>query len=863
MAETAGKVGLDVVVNVESAIRDYEKLLDTIRKSSPVAQETAKALTLIEHSMKGMAAAGNRNTPEFKRLLVVSQALTEVLTEQVKVQKEVEQQQKATAKAGAATEVQKAIDAHNDLVEQYRDEYKTLDQVDAQLEKLRSDRGAVLNSEQANTQAGRDAVNNYNQQIGALEQVRHGLVDKRQAEEEAARAQQQHTKAITTWIKQAFQYLTVSASLYYVYRKVVNAARDLAKEMLKNTDEAKALDAASVNLKASLYAAFGPEVLQAARELADIINSIAGFIDAETSVYRMRNILYEAAAQQRAAGTLTSEAARQQLYDEMTKGYGALDFEEEQLHRLAIALGYTEEEYKHLTEGIAAQISTLKADYTARNAETDALEKTASAAKELTDYYLDLADAEREAAQSAATAKAEYESVVGTATTPGTALGTLAAEQMRIQHDLAETISDINADAAAQRADAYANYYSQLRAMQRQAQRQEEDAAKQHQLEMEYMQKRYQLDVLQNERIYQYNRQQLVAEGDVLAIEDLDARYELERQAAEENYELQREQTEAMYRLQAEIQAEAMAEQIAALKDALTEQLTSIEESRQERIADAQAQAAEEQAAAQEAYAQALIDAQVAYAEQLAEQEAAEAERLNNLATFLAEFALENDLTVSQVVSMWEQATGTSPEGLQGLTQAAYDEMKRLQTAFGDTFIATSADIGTKSGNVLADKLDIGLSRAETETRTHVSSIIASLNQISAAAVNAANAFNYAVGGASGSNSYNMFPYASGGGTYTPRTSYYQHGGEMIVSQPTHFVAGEGGAPERVVVQPLSPIGGNIGVSWQGGAIPLHGTGSLTGADMGAMAGVFNQMLRGFAMEYIKQRSTVRGQRGR
>ena len=99
-------------------------------------------------------------------------------------------------------------------------------------------------------------------------------------------------------------------------------------------------------------------------------------------------------------------------------------------------------------------------------------------------------------------------------------------------------------------------------------------------------------------------------------------------------------------------------------------------------------------------------------------------------------------------------------------------------------------------------------------------------------------------------------------GGYSGGVSSFAYGTDQIVSSPTPFIAGEGYSPERVIVQPLSPIGGNIGVSWQGNGIPINVNGA-SGLDAGQIGAAINTALQGFAMEYVRQRSGSRGQRGR
>jgi len=84
---------------------------------------------------------------------------------------------------------------------------------------------------------------------------------------------------------------------------------------------------------------------------------------------------------------------------------------------------------------------------------------------------------------------------------------------------------------------------------------------------------RFQLDALQSERRYQYERSRLVAEGDTLAIEELDARYKLEQEEAKENEALRQRQAGEGQAEQIREAGEAAREQIDELRQQLAETL--------------------------------------------------------------------------------------------------------------------------------------------------------------------------------------------------------------------------------------------------------------------------------------------------
>lgn len=84
---------------------------------------------------------------------------------------------------------------------------------------------------------------------------------------------------------------------------------------------------------------------------------------------------------------------------------------------------------------------------------------------------------------------------------------------------------------------------------------------------------RFQLDNIQSERRYQFERNRLVAEGDTLAIEQLDARYKLEQEEAKENEALRQRQAGESQTEQIREAGEAAREQIDELRQQLAEAL--------------------------------------------------------------------------------------------------------------------------------------------------------------------------------------------------------------------------------------------------------------------------------------------------
>jgi DNA repair exonuclease SbcCD ATPase subunit len=122
--------------------------------------------------------------------------------------------------------------------------------------------------------------------------------------------------------------------------------------------------------------------------------------------------------------------------------------------------------------------------------------------------------------------------------------------------------------------------------------------------EMKQSSERFQLDQLQSQRRYEYERAHLVAEGDTLAIEQLDELYKLEQQEAAENENLQQRQAQENFDAQ-------IKDMETAAQDLLSELSSGLEEQ--------------------------LIEQEQAYREQLVQQQEANAERLAEMAADFAD----------------------------------------------------------------------------------------------------------------------------------------------------------------------------------------------------------------------------------
>jgi hypothetical protein len=243
------------------------------------------------------------------------------------------------------------------------------------------------------------------------------------------------------------------------------------------------------------------------------------------------------------------------------------------------------------------------------------------------------------------------------------------------------------------------------------------------------------------------------------------------------------------------------------------EQLALIEERRRDELDEAQASAAEQQAQAAGVAADARTDALAALKEQEADLEESNKKRLESEIEFWVDMLQEEGVGKDAIIQF-------------------------LKNVYGPDFTREMETIATR---IISDS-----ERASASFATAWQTALQTVQGEALATMAAIQAINQ------------MMP----GGRPTPRhyPRGYQYGGEFIASQPTTIVVGEGGRPERVIVQPLSAsMRGTMNVRWTGGAIPVHGSGSLSGADMSA----FGQALaQGVATGIKSEFSGFRGQRG-
>jgi len=684
-------------------------------------------------------------------------------------------------------------ESFHDAMDELRKSNPTLDAVKKRMYELRGAIIEVRKQKKISELATTALITKYQAELNHLMQLKRMYEDNARAQrdlakaaddaakaqakaaEEAARAQDKQAHSLGRLIKQGILWAVGSASMYYVWRKIRTSIINTTKALYENTKEYKALAAAMND-----YRQVSVQVITTAIQLPVLMDSLA-----------------------KRLATLTQMQALWGANIQMTMGTVG-----EFIRQLR--KGEEVDVYKALTAGAdAAKASLLKS--------VELMNSADDAAKDYSSQISSLVSRMRtfnEAAAEQAAAIREIKQAFSDAS--AVARGEYASSLMQIEIDLNKAISVINAEALESRASAYAKYQDKLTDLQREGSKKREQDAERHALEMEFAQRKHNLSLIQNERMYQYSRGLLVAEGDVLAIEDLDARYQLERQAAEENFALQQQQAEALYRLQARIQEESTRNQVAALQSALRDELVQIEEGRREKIEEAKATAQEQEAVAADAQATALAAAMQAKADDLKVQEEGQAEREKSLVDFLVDMG---------------QDMGIGLESVQSIAEQYFD--------VGGSFDALMQDAWTRQATymkVFTDEINTAISRLY---------VLEAMWSIGGHG-----------GGFGGGGS-------RGGSGYVPpeRTDLYAHGTDTIVSSPTNFTAGERGA-ERVIVQPLSPIGvgGNVSMSWHGGPIPIHGTGAMDNIDTSAIG---NAIAQGLVQEMARSFSSIRGTRGR
>jgi len=112
----------------------------------------------------------------------------------------------------------------------------------------------------------------------------------------------------------------------------------------------------------------------------------------------------------------------------------------------------------------------------------------------------------------------------------------------KIEADHQKTVLRIHRNAFNDRLKALRDWRRRVAKETRQENRRETHELEDHLRDLRHAEEKYRLARLHDLRLYNYERMMLVAEGDVLAIEDLDARFALEQEAASDNHKLQQRQ---------------------------------------------------------------------------------------------------------------------------------------------------------------------------------------------------------------------------------------------------------------------------------------------------------------------------------
>lgn len=607
-----------------------------------------------------------------------------------------------------------------------------------------------------------------NQAIGAINQQTNVLVGELRSLQQTMGtttvAQDGLTRSVgrgsASWVKHAKKmalWAVGAASAYRMFMKIRRALEEMFKELYENTEEYKRLAAAADKVKISLLTVLGTE-----SDILRFLDKAAGFAnDLADGFAQLVAVIYGLDAFSKAvdtSGDLTEAAAiALQKYNDVLATYSKNVLK-------------ASEDTKDYSKAIDKLVSIAQRWAEAQEEFSERQRKASET------HLLNMRDIHKDYWAKIQDAEDKYQDAIG----------------------------DANTKAAKAREKAWKKYYIRIKQIQKRAQRDVQKLIDQHNLRRKHAKQSYDLSMLQSERLYQYQRGMLVAEGDVLAIEDLDARYELEKQAREENYELQRQQAEAMFQLQLKYQKEANRDMIVALRASLQERLAEIEAQRRERLAEAEDERAEEKADADDWRKEEIADEEDKHQKQLE----ANAKYLEDVkkqtAEGLAKIALEHDLSAEQISAIATKLLGADGE-LVRLTTEAMNEQVRLITLARNAWDEATAAVQRYIGAIST------------------------------------------VGTVGGS-------YPGGGGS----REYRQYGGDDIISTPTWLMVGEAG-PERVSVQPLSPIGGALSLGWSGGPIPVHGSGEFSNADL---SGIGDAIAQGIVLTMRDQVLSYRGQRG-
>jgi len=325
------------------------------------------------------------------------------------------------------------------------------------------------------------------------------------------------------------------------------------------------------------------------------------------------------------------------------------------------------------------------------------------------------------------------------------------------------------------------NKASKLRRYNRRADEERDDfllkelqAERDHLKELRHQRERYQLTTLQNERLYNYERMMLIAEGDVLAIEDLDARYDLEQRARKENQQQRARETKEDFREDQTQRLEKYKLELDHLKDAYRDQLNELRIQWEDQQLEAEIQRKEAMRTEERDYNQRLRD-----------QADSHKLEMDQWAEHWGSIAKQTELGTAEVSRIIRDYFGPGGETSQIIQQflARYQQLMDIY-----------ANIEKIKSQVASTTPPVPFRRPPVGVSEEV---------------------------------LGFWQYAG---------RPYQFGGSGLVTRPTLIPMGESG-PERFNVQPVS-LGGSLVLQWGGGPIPVHGTGDLTGMDLSGIGDV-------------------------
>lgn len=364
----------------------------------------------------------------------------------------------------------------------------------------------------------------------------------------------------------------------------------------------------------------------------------------------------------------------------------------------------------------------------------------------------------------------------------------------RIERDHQKAVLRIHRNAFQDRLKAARDYSRRVRKETAQFNLREKQEREDHLRDLRHAEEQYRLDRLHDMRLYNYERMMLVAEGDVLAIEDLDARYELEQRAAEENQDLKQRQRREDYEAERQQRREQFDLELQEMQDAYEERLREIS-IREQELLDEQITKRME----------ALQEAQRIYDEDIEQERQRHQESLTEWNEYWVTLAERTELGATTITNILNRYFGPSGEA-DTIVQDFMDRWttrQRYLTQLESMVPQPSADATVQ----LWQTPPIGYSEE-----------------------------------------------VAGYWQYSGRNRRYQHGGSGVVRRPTPIWVGEGHTPERFSVEPAAGAGLHMTLSWAGGPIPLQGSG-LEGANLGGLGDAITQ---GLVAELVSQVRSAR-----